>query len=588
MTYSFTEETPPARAPAPRALIILLGLLFTIPAFAWGIFSLVQPTIQTMQLSVQNYNPLRASGPAQDVGLANFNSVFADPSFGNAARFTLLLIAGKLLAVSLVPPLIGWALARFGRGTHIAIRLLFCLPLALFAPLITYIAWSLIFNPSLMLMRQITQPSPLVSPTNAPIALLLIDMLMTFGIALALGVIAYVTAFRPVREGEARHGGWKGFVVLWLIGAALAIGTTLQSLDPSFTLTAGGPGNSTATLPLQYYRTLFQNLRFGPAAVYSIVSLIILGILGLLVGGAVLFTNAALLDLKPQKPPRTGRALPFIVLLLALFVMIAVLFAIFAPLQFASINGNSRPQGLLGDRPLDASLIGIAGPVLAGVLLQLPIIYLAALGIGALRPLGCASEALLLLFSPFLFVTIFPLSASWYIKTRELGILNSPQALALSSGLLNVGMLFILTLFFKGQTLRQPSGSGFGGFIRWVIVPSLSLVLLLACVGVGIGLQDAYWPLIVTTERNTFTWTNVLRSSLGQFSTEVGPLGALLTQYTIRFFLLYLIPLVLFILFYLDRLVLGSRRDLREALATPIIQEPEVYVPPANLRYTER
>ncbi len=582
-----TTESTPARSTGIRLFVALLGLLFTLPAFAWGIVSLVQPTIQTVQLSAQNYNPLRTTSPAQDVGLANFNSVFADPTFGSAVRFTLLIIAGKLLAVSIIPPLIGWALARFGRGMHIAIRLIFCLPLALFAPLITFIAWSLVFNPSLPVRNGITESSPFVSPTSAPTALLLIDMLMAFGIALAIGVIAYVTAFRPVREGEARHGGWKGFVVLWLVGVALAIGTTLQSLDPSFVLTAGGPANSTMTLALQYYRTLFQTLRFGPASVYSVLSLIVLGVLGLIVGLTVLFANTALLDLKSQKPPHTGRVLPFIVLLLAFPLMIAVLFAIFAPLQFASINGSSSPQVLLGERPLDAPLIGIAGPMLTGVLLQLPIIYLAALGIGALRPLGRASEVLLLLFSPFLFVTIFPLSASWYITAQQLGLLNTPTVLALASGILNVGMLFILTLFFKGQTLRQPSGSGFGGFIRWVILPSLPLVLLLACIGIGVGLQDAYWPLIVNSQRDAFTWTNVLRSSLGQFRSEVGPLGALLTQYAIRFFLLYLIPLVLFILFYLDRLVLGSRRDLREALTT-VIQEPETYVPPSNLRFTER
>ena len=47
--------------------------------------------------------------------------------------------------------------------------------------------------------------------------------------------------------------------------------------------------------------------------------------------------------------------------------------------------------------------------------IQLPIAYLGALGIGALRPLGRYSEWLLLPFSPWLFITALPLSVAFVV-----------------------------------------------------------------------------------------------------------------------------------------------------------------------------
>ena len=53
-------------------------------------------------------------------------------------------------------------------------------------------------------------------------------------------------------------------------------------------------------------------------------------------------------------------------------------------------------------------------PAMSIFLLQLPIAYLGALGIGALRPLGRWSEWLLLPFAPWLFITALPLGIrSW-------------------------------------------------------------------------------------------------------------------------------------------------------------------------------
>jgi hypothetical protein len=127
-------------------------------------------------------------------------------------------------------------------------------------------------------------------------------------------------------------------------------------------------------------------------------------------------------------------------------------------------------------------------PLVSVLLFQIPIAYVAALGIGSLRPLGRHSEWLLLPFCPWLFVGMETLGVQGFQNLRQLSSLGTFSALV-SPLALSVPGLVILTLFFKGRQdeWRDAQASGakaVGSFFRQLVLPSLPLAALLACVEV--------------------------------------------------------------------------------------------------------
>jgi ABC-type glycerol-3-phosphate transport system permease component len=210
--------------------------------------------------------------------------------------------------------------------------------------------------------------------------------------------------------------------------------------------------------------------------------------------------------------------------------------------------------------PVTQILINTLVPLSGGVLfIQLPLAYLGALGIGAFRPLGRHSEWLLLLFSPWLFVGTITLSVVLTVSTHRAGTTNTLMGLT-PPILLSVPMLFVLTLFFKGQVLRweaaQAEGqTASGAFFRHLIVPSLPLAALLAGIAIFWGLQDLLWPLIIAATPNRMTvMTALLRlameSGMQGFPVVAAAIALLWLPVALLFFLFFGI----FQIFYLDRL----------------------------------
>jgi hypothetical protein len=123
-------------------------------------------------------------------------------------------------------------------------------------------------------------------------------------------------------------------------------------------------------------------------------------------------------------------------------------------------------------------------PPLIAVLIQVPAAFLAALGIGALRPLGRWSELLLVPFLPWLFVTAGPLNITFFSDAGNGHDLNKFSTL-IPRILLSVPALVLLTALCRGLAVRwraaRIAGAPAGAtFWRTVFVPALPMVLLLA------------------------------------------------------------------------------------------------------------
>jgi ABC-type sugar transport system permease subunit len=569
-----STETPPAAGtglPGRRnPLRALLGLVLLVPASLCCLTNLLLPTLQIFVTSLDKYDLLR---PSQFVGLANYAALFRDAVLGPALGFTLLLTVERVLAVALVPPLLALLANEFGRKVRLPLRLLFTIPLALFAPVPLVLGWRIALNPQFGLFGR---QSLLGNPALAPQVVLLIDALSTFGLACGIGLVVYLIALRGAGDPAPT---WKEvrkpLLVTWVVTLLATVALGLQSLTASFVLTAGGPANRTMTLALYYYRMAFQRLAFGAASAVAAPWLLVLAVLGLAATAIVAGTG-----LRLETTPRgdhsgllgpSRRQLASVLLALGLVGSLALCglgaLPYLATGQAVLRDGGSASQMVTRSTPVNSAVLNtIVMPALAILLVQLPVVYLAALGIGALRPLGRRSEWLLLLFGPWLFVGIAPLATAVLERARQMHLLNTSLGLMLPMTF-NVLMLFVLTLFFKGQEPKwqaaQAAGQPAGGtFLRSVILPSLPLAALLACISLAIGQQEWFWPMIIANRLDVMTLPLMLIQLSGSFTGGNSPaLATELVMFGLPAAAWSFLVIGLFQVFYLDRLALRTADD---------------------------
>jgi ABC-type sugar transport system permease subunit len=566
-----------------RIVIAVLGLILLAPAaLCWG-STLLVPTLQTATYSQQNLRLL--DNKPQFVGMANYNRLFEDRVFSSALDFTSSLAVERFLVAGFAPPLLALLLSQFGILVRIPIRLLFTIPLALFAPVLMYLSWRLALNPITGLFQSVNNRPLLADPATARSTLLSIDAFYTFGLACSLGLIVYLVALRGTgRAAPTWRRVLVPLLVTWLVSLIAAVAYAVQIFSLSFVMTAGGPINSTLSLEMYQYNNAFRTFNFGYASSVAIVSLIVLVVLGLVAGIVTIATGLRLETVPWNKPamPIEGSARIVMAIILVAGVVAAFGVLAFAALpmlwvwQSGSVSGDALTA--ITTSPFQVILNTVA-PVAAAILVvQLPTVYIAALGIGALRPLGRFSEWLLLPFSPWLFVTIAPLSMAAFQNIRTAGLINTPAALQVAPGMLNVLMLFILTFFFKGQMgkWRASNQPDLASFFRTVILPSLPLAAFLAVLAIMFGQQDLFWPLLAINSPQLQTVPVLLTLVSGQFSTNTSRLAGLITAFGIPQFIISIIVLALFQGFYVDRLALGAGNAAPEAEITePVPEAPK-------------
>lgn len=593
-----TEEhlTVGKKSPTSRIVRIVLGLALLVPAGLCCITGLVVPTLRTVITSLQKAGlPGRGT---EFVGPENYANLFQDPRFSTASSFTLSLIVVRVLVVTVVPLLLAIAVNEFGRAVRVPARLLFTVPLALFAPVSTAIVWAMALNPQFGLVNVILRSlgrDPqrwLVEPEQARRALLFTDGLITFGLACGVGLIFYLAALRG--SGEKAPSGKKAFVPLiasWVTGLLATIALSLPSFTLSYVATRGGPANSTTTLGLYQFTTAFQRFSFGAGATVATLTLIVAALLGLIAGLIVVFAGLRLEMVSWGKQSgllsgegKTGRGRPAALVLLVLTLLVSLGLCSLGglPMPWNALNSlRSQAEMLSFPPPLFPSspsleaysrlgevipvgrvFVNTIAPTLVGLLLRLLIVYVGALGIGAARPFGKWSELLLLPFSPWLFVTISSLSIVAYRSLADAGRLNTFSALS-PPIILSVPMLFILTLFFKGQESKwraaQAEGrSAVSAFFTRLILPSLPLVTLLACASLLIDMQDLLWPLLAVSSPQNHTINLALLSLYLQMGRALPTVAAAVTLFGLPTFVFFFLAFGALQFFYMDRLALAT------------------------------
>jgi multiple sugar transport system permease protein len=257
----------------------LAGLGFVAPAVLTLAALALYPGLWVLWLSMQQRVPI--FGIARFVGLDHFTFLATDPRFWNAARVTLVF-TGVSVALELVLGLaVALALQRQRAGRRLALSLLllaWALPAVVTAKLFEWL-----YHPSAGLVNVLLgRPlNWLGDPGLALAGLILADVWRTMPFVALLCYARLLTIPPEVYEAARVDGAGRlatlRLVTLPLLRSILLVALLFRTLDAlrafdlMFVLTGGGPANTTETLTVYAYRSLFQTLQLGFGSAIGVV-----------------------------------------------------------------------------------------------------------------------------------------------------------------------------------------------------------------------------------------------------------------------------------------------------------------------------
>jgi len=529
---------PPAYSSAPPGAVRPRrgpALLLAVPAALAALVTLVVPPGQTILRSFQAGGGL--GRPTRSAGLDNFSHLLGEAAFWKALVFSLSLAIVPLLVMLLVGPALAAALDRAGTWPRRAGRVLLSLPLVVFSPVAVAPGWLSAqrdggISTAFGALRDIGPSSP---------TLPLIIAAAMFGFVCGLALLVFL----PVMRGRA--GGrpiTPAMITVGAITVLAAFAVALQALSFDLVLVFG----KQPTLAMLSYRAAYMYFDFGGGAAIATVTGLMLAVLGLLATVIAVRTGLRI-DLEPaaaRAEPGPDGGIRLLVAVFAVAVVLGLTVVLSWPWLSALFSSSPAP-------PLRPSAARVYAntwiPPVLGAIVSVGTAYLAALGIGGLRPLGRHSEWLLLPFAPWLFVGVGPLSVADYENARHLKLLDHFAALV-PPILLSVPALLVLTLFCRARSAHWRRGAPFA---QAVALPALPLAALMGGVTVLFGAHGILWPLLVSIDRNNQTAPVAVFNELARFGASGPPVGIATPLVLVVLLLLALGALQIF---YLDRLVI--------------------------------
>ncbi|MEV4198390.1 sugar ABC transporter permease [Micromonospora globbae] len=535
----------PAAGPAPssgigmgRSAQVVTGLLLLVPAVLALVWSYVVPSVSTLLHSFRRGELW--GGPVESAGGDNYAQVVERGFLGDLG-FALLLALVPLLLALLVAPLLALAAQRAGRVPRLVARALLALPLAAYAPVAVGVAWSL---DRIEADRSAWEQAPTLTAVRTV-------SLLTAGLVIAVGATLFLSVLRR------RPGGGRPGLAILSVGGVLGlavVATAVQSWSLQWPLLAGRDDRSGPVVRI--VRESLTQVQPGVGAAGSVLLLALLGVCGILAvlllvatRTRIAFTGwrdrAAGAEVGGRNPVALGM---LVVGLLAFLALVAYVSAPWwrtltadAPLPSGVSTGRIQANTWLP--PLVSAVVGVALAALAGF------------AIGGLRPLGRASELLLLPFAPWLFVGDGPLAVAHFLRLRDAEQFNTFAGL-IPPGWLSIPALVVFTLFFRGQRERWEAG---GRFASTMLLPALPMLAGAGLLGWLVTAQGWLWPqLAVHDVAHAPATSLVVLRVTATFGDADAARGFLAQVLPLPLLLLFLAAFVALQLLYLDRLVVRA------------------------------
>ncbi len=266
-----------------------------VPALALLTLFAAIPILHALWLSLHRRLPI--FGIEQFIGLRNYTALLSDDrfwaAFATTAYFTVVSVAlevglGLGIALLVQGPVRPGEMRRFPAWPRVVMLIPWAIPTVVSARI-----WEWLYHSEYGLLSYLARSSGLASgpvswlgsPGSALHAAILMDVWKTTPFAALVLLAGLQTIPRELYQAAFVDGAgrWAVFrhVTLPLLWPAVLIVVAFRTMDAFrvfdavFVLTGGGPGNSTETLSIYAYKTLFQTLQFGYGSAVTTVMFVL-------------------------------------------------------------------------------------------------------------------------------------------------------------------------------------------------------------------------------------------------------------------------------------------------------------------------
>ncbi|MEM8822779.1 MAG: sugar ABC transporter permease [Pseudomonadota bacterium] len=231
----------------------------------------------------------------QFMGLAVYERVFADRHFDavlwNSVIWTLGVVLLQNVLGFFVAVLLNQGLPMQGL-TRALVLMPFVLP-----GVVTAILWRFMYDPQLGLINSLMirlgviddNAAWLANPDTAMAAVIFVAVWKGFPFSMLIYLAALQNVDRSQLEAATLDGAgpWRRLIDVTLpairdvvlVNIVLTLILTFNYFDIVWVMTRGGPQHATHIFPTQIYETGFGQFRFGEAATYGVVSILVLAVL---------------------------------------------------------------------------------------------------------------------------------------------------------------------------------------------------------------------------------------------------------------------------------------------------------------------
>lgn len=273
----------------------ILPYLLIAPLGIWLIVTIFIPVINVIMESFKNTTYVGTQG--DNIGLGNYKSVLADAAYWKAWGKSLQWILG----CTILQTVLGFSVALLVKGNKRIQKLSknwMIIPWII-PTIVVGIMWQWIFNGSygilnkvLMNLDIISKPLNLIGGKGSMWTLIFINVWHWFPFTAVILLAGLATIPKELYESASVDGanGLRKFFHITLPGLsnvtfALSVVGTLwcfNIFDVIWTLTSGGPLDTTTTVPIYIYRGAFKSFKIGRTSAASVLTSLILLVFALI------------------------------------------------------------------------------------------------------------------------------------------------------------------------------------------------------------------------------------------------------------------------------------------------------------------
>jgi multiple sugar transport system permease protein len=265
-----------------------VSLLFLAPAVLFLLLTSVYPLLYSLWLSLHSWNMTIPNSRPVWFGAENYRQLLNNPAFFNSLRITLIFVVSAVIVEFILG--MGLALLITSRIRAMGlVRTVMLFPLMI-APVIAGVLWRTLYHPTYGVINAVAglvgiPPQEwLGSPSQALPAVITVEIWQNLPVVVF--ILAAGIQSLPVDLYKAAHvdgaSQWQIFtrITLPLLRPVILVLLLLRIMDAFkvfdivFTMTYGGPGQTTELLSMLIYKTGLRFFQIGQASAMSWVFLV--------------------------------------------------------------------------------------------------------------------------------------------------------------------------------------------------------------------------------------------------------------------------------------------------------------------------